>query len=93
MDGRFQLIHELPCTVPTTNILVFSGFTRLLLQHHSKTLCRSSSICRNECSICDNENDKNVFESSTYDSRLQLLGTEDKLSVYILNKDGDRTEP
>jgi hypothetical protein len=45
-------------------------------------------MCSNERSICDNENDRNAFESSTYDSRLQLLGTEEKLSVCILNKKG-----
>jgi hypothetical protein len=54
------------CCDPTTIILVLSGFiSKLFLQHHSNTLCKSSSIVDKEEFKIGSEKDRYSLESST----------------------------
>ena len=63
------------CLVPRKRSLVLSVFmSKWFSQHHWATLRRSCSSFLTAASSSDNGKNRNNFESSTYDSRLQELG-------------------
>ena len=63
------------CLVPRKRSLVLSGFmSKWFSQHHWATLRRSCSSFPIAASSSDSGKNRNNFESSTYDSRLQERG-------------------
>ena len=68
------------CLVPRKKSLVLPGsMSKLFSQHHWATLRRSYSSLAIAASSSISRKDRNNFESSTYDSRLQELGVKPRV--------------
>ena len=67
--------------------------SKLLSHHHLAKLRRSSSSFRTAESISDRGNDRNTFESSTYDSRQHVWGANGRSFKYMQNNSGESIAP